>query len=294
MLKKLSKEQEEAMSVVRDEWMRAFNSCPDLIDEEFVRGEIEWVYSLAKLKKPEVIIADSPYSAQVIVNRRAGNKKMSYYSVGWRMSTWDWGWTAFYDYFDRIGIDLKCEHWARWRKFVRFGAIFSTIQLDGLCVVSRMPLFIKRDDESNNPRLHSINGPAIRFRDGFEIYSLWGVRFPRDLYLKVVSRKIDAKDVLQLENIEQRMAALRFLGAEEVLKAFDSKVVDEKDGYTLLSVDGLTDETEYALKYPCPSTAREYVSFVRPEIGKKKDAILAIASKWGLSKEQWYQIGAHS
>ena len=159
-----------------------------------------------------------------------------------------------------------------------------------------MPIFIRREERGG--RMHSTNGPSIRFKDGYEIYNLWGVEFDRDLYWRIVRNEMPAKDVFKIENIEQRMAALKFLGTEKVLEACDSKLIDSQvdsgTKYDLYQVDGLTEETEYALKYKCPSTGREYVSFVRPEVGKEKDAIKAIASKWRMSKEEWSQIGAHS
>lgn len=291
MINELNPEQIELMAKIRDEWIDAFDTCGDIVDEKQLTDDIAWVYSLANLAAPQVLIVDSPMAAQMVANMIKKTDKPKFFPFGYYMGSWDFGWSSFYDFFDRIGVDLECEHWARWRRVVRSN-MFCTIQFDGLCVVSRMPLFIRR--ESREGRMHSVIGPSIRFRDGFELFNLWGVEFPADLYWKLIRRQISATEVLTIENIEQRMAALKFLGAQAVLAAFDTKIIDEQQGYKLHEIKGLTDDTEYALQYACPSTAREYVSFVKPEIGAKKDAILAIASKWEMSKEQWNQIGAHS
>lgn len=291
MLNELSEDQVVLMSKIRDEWMDAFDACGEIVDEKQLTDDIAWVYSLASLAGPQVLFVESPMAAQMVANMVKKTEKPEFFPFGYYMGNWDFGWSSFYDFFDRIGIDLKCERWSRWRRVVRSN-MFSTIQFDGLCIVSRMPIFISREERGG--RMHSVVGPSIRFRDGYELYNLWGVEFDRETYWRVVRREMPAADILKIENIEQRMAALKFLGAEAVLEAFDSKLIDERDGYQLYSVDGLTEETEYALKYSCPSTAREYVSFVRPEIGAQKDAVAAIASKWGMSKEQWAGIGAHS
>ena len=155
-----------------------------------------------------------------------------------------------------------------------------------------MPIEVHRDSQH---RLHSTGGMAIKWSDGWGIYSLWGVTFDKELFDKVTNRQITAKEVLTLKNIEQRMAALRFLGAESVIEAAESALLNESSkGNKLYSLSGITDQKEYALRYKCPSTGREYVSFVDPMIGAKKDADLAMAWKFNLSKEEYLSIEKES
>jgi hypothetical protein len=228
--------------------------------------------------------------AQVWAQVRA--QKFEYHSFASYGSLDDFGWLAFYDFFERIGIAHKVEAFASFRTLMQSG-VYDMIQLDGACIVVEMPTEIHRE-ATERRALHSVSGPAIKFGDGYQMHSLWGVRFDAELFERVTQRQIKAKDVLKIENMEQRMAALKFLGAESVLAAFDSKIVAEERGYKLHAISGLTDEIEYALQYECPSTARGYVSFVPPEIGKTKDALAAVAWKFGLDKTDWDSIGAHS
>ena len=189
-------------------------------------------------------------------------------------------------------MKLECEKWPPFRDLMKLG-IFSMIQLKGLCIVSEMPTEVRRESMENT-RLHSTESPAVKFADGYEVYRLWGVRFEKDIFDKVTSGQMPAKEVVNLENIEQRMAALRLLGAEKILSDLDSRLEHEEGGYQLYSVHNMTQRVEYALKYKCPTTAREYVSFVRPEVGEKKDAIHAIASKWSMTKEQYLNLAGHA
>jgi len=289
MIEKLTKEQEKLMIEIADEYIDLLDACPEL-DEEKVRSHVEWAYQLAGQKtKPEVIFCDSPLQAQQRCNERLGTS--TYYGTGHRLDLWDLYWTAYYDFFERIGVVYDCEHWPRWKEVAR-SSIFSSIQLEGLCFVSRMPIELHRLE----PRgvMHSTEGPAIRFKDDFKLYFLWGVSFKEDLYWRIVRREISAAEILALENIEQRMVGLKYYGNKEALDAMKAKKIGSEQGYTLYEIDGFFPQKEYALHYSCPSTDREYVSFIDPAVGAKRDPIEAVASKWGLTRQQWLDIRVHS
>jgi hypothetical protein len=286
-------EHEAKMVEVRDRWIKFYNSCKQITKDEeaAVIADVQWVYELAELTKPEVVIVDSPKAAQEAGNKFLKNTEPVYLYSGWRMSGWDCAWTAYYEFFEEIGVKYDCPHWERWKAMVKRG-IYSSIQLDGFCAVSRMPLYIKTDGPDF--KLHNLTGPAMEFADGYSVYALWNVLFDKELFEYLTSGNVDPKRVLALENIEQRMVALKMLGTKAILDNFPNKVMDKKEGYTLYEITGMTSKTNYVLQYFCPSTNKEYLSFVRPEVGEKGDAIEAIASKWNLNKEQWYQIGSHS
>ena len=203
-------------------------------------------------------------------------------------SLWDLGWLAFYDFFERIGIKHKVEAFASFRTLMQSG-VYDMIQLDGVCIVIEMPTELSR--EQGRGRLHSTTGPAIKFGDGYEMYSLWGVRFPKDLFAKVTGGEITAKEVLKIENMEQRMAALRFRGAENLLIDLDAKLLNRSErGNELYFVKDVFSVPAYFLKYKDPSTERIYVSGVDPEIGIDGDADKAMAWKFNWSKEQYSEL----
>lgn len=356
MLTNLTKEQEALIPIVRDEWINRLDSCPKIDREAAITG-MKWLYSLAKLKEPEVIIVDSPLGAQmlaaalknkctvgasvedsvrdsvgasvrdsvwdsvvdsvgnsvgasvwapVVASVRASVVEASVrafvedsvwdsvrVSVGGSITPWSWygriddySWTAFYDYFERIGIDLKCEHWANWKRFITSG-LFVSIQLDGLAIICSMPKYLKR--EAPRGRLHCTTGPAIEWKDGFKLYRLWGVHFDEPLFNSITNKTISQKEVFAIENQEQRMAALKVLGPEYVLTEANSVLLDTSiKGDKLYEVrDVIPDEIIYAVQYKCPSTGRVYIDYVHPDIGEQKDAAIAMASKGRLSKVEW-------
>lgn len=308
MIEKLTPEQEALIPIVRDEWINKLDSCPRM-DKEAATAGMKWCYKLANLKEPEVAIVDSPMSAVILysilkngaesvaealetmkefsvndVLTRKRKLKLHQPDWGWYGRVDDLTWTSYYDYWERIGVDLKCEHWSDWKKFACSG-VFASIQLVDVAILASMPISLKR--ERGGVRLHNENGPAIEWADGYKLFRLWGVHFDEELYKAITQKTISQKDVFKIENQEQRYAALRFLGAEYVLTSHNSKLVDtSKKGDELYEISGIIDEIIYCVKYKCPSTGRVYIDYVSPEVGVKGDATLAMASKGRLTKFQ--------
>jgi len=74
------------------------------------------------------------------------------------------------------------------------------------------------------------------------------------------------EDILKIENIEQRMSALRIFGAEKLLEESHAKLISKSargnELYRIPQEQGFFTEDAYFLKYKCVSTDRIYVSGV--------------------------------
>ena len=130
-------------------------------------------------------------------------EKLKYYSFGSYLSSWYYDWYSFYDYFHRIKA-IKNEKFLKLKEGVK--GIFEVIYLKGYCLVSTCPEYVKK----KAGRLHNEHGPAVKFRDGYSVYALNGVRFPKKLYLQVISRKMKMEDILKIKDIDQRTQAMKF------------------------------------------------------------------------------------
>jgi hypothetical protein len=204
---------------------------------------------------------------------------------------WDLSWLSFYDYFNRISFSVGDDNYKRFARLIDSG-IYDCIQLKGLCIVCENPLEIHRDEKH---RLHSTTGPAIKWADGYELYRLWGVLFEKPLWEQITKNSISPKKIFEIGNIEQRMAALKHIGIDKVLDDKHAKTVHKsKRGNELLKVTGIFRTPKYCLRYKCPSTGREYVSFVSNRAGEAGDADAAMASKFNLSKEQYDHLQLES
>ena len=88
------------------------------------------------------------------------------------------------------------------------------IQLKELCLISKPPTKICRDNQNN---LHSTTGYAVEFADGYGQHYLWGVYFSPETFQKYIVNKASVKEVFALENQEQRAAIIKHIGYETLL-----------------------------------------------------------------------------
>jgi hypothetical protein len=94
--------------------------------------------------------------------------------------------------------------------------------------ISDRPEFIKRDELG---RLHAIDSPAIKYRDGWSIYCVHGVSVPDWIIEKrsdITSKKIDDE-----QNAEVRRIMIDFYGTSRYLQDSGAMQI-HKDKYGIL------------------------------------------------------------
>ena len=106
------------------------------------------------------------------------------------------------------------------------------------CLVSDFPEIL-RVNSQNQP--HAEFGPSHRWRDGFSIWHLNGVRVEQWM-AESHPDDLDARRVLQIENVDQRREVIRRMGSEQLVAQLDATVLDvetrEVGGrYELLAID---------------------------------------------------------
>ena len=342
MLKELTKEQKDLKKVIKDKWIAQLTS--QKIDKEKIREGVEWMYQIAKIQKPKVIILRSPLEIQLGANllnkqemrqeveqevwqevwqeveqevrqeveqevwqevwqeveqevRREveqeveRDKKLKVFNFGYYLSAWYYDWFSFSDFFTEIGV-LKNEKFNRMKELMLAG-IYETIQLDGYCFVSLPPISVRK---SNN-RLHSDHFPAVKFADGYSVYALHGVRFPKELWTKVVSREMPMEEILKIVDIDQRVQAMKYAknGIRDFYKSQNGKCVDSLDKldiearhvhYELWEIPKgeIFTQTVFFALYDCPSAqakgeVREYAK------GVPACKTVAEAMSWGMSSD---------
>ena len=130
------------------------------------------------------------------------------------------------------------------------------------------------------------------------------------------------KEILAIDNIEQRYTALEWVGVNKFLKGarlvdkqyrvvynndYDVKFKNEKVvkvelirkvpkrmKYELFLLKNLLPYPIYVLRYRCPSTGTEYVSYPPKELAKKGDVLECMAWKQELTKEEYLQNNLES
>lgn len=140
----------------------------------------------------------------------------------WFSGSWDsylWGWGdasrrigAVYSYDLNESLDAHC-HLSK-----SVGWLYPS---NDFCILTDRPEIIKLDNEG---RLHNEDGPALRYRDGYSLYSWHGVRVPHEWIEQPES--LTAKTAITWANIEQRRVACEIIGWDNALNQLELTVVD--------------------------------------------------------------------
>ena len=205
---------------------------------------------------------------------------------------WNSYWFSFYTYFRLIDI-VKSPDFDRYYGLVKNHGLWSIQFFEDWCIVTQLPKIIRCD---NDNRLHSVDGAAIEWRNGEKNHYIHGVYFKSQLWEQVVSGLMPAKDVLKIENMEQRQAALSVIPLSNMLKEMNAVLVSVdvvRKGNTIElykiagnSMDIRDDEDVNIIHYFCPSTGREYFDFVPDNI---ETASQGMAWKFGFTNIKDYK-----
>jgi hypothetical protein len=276
-IEKLTAEQESKFGEYVEKWLSIGLSTAPLDFEKAKEASI-LAYRNAGLPEPvNFHVADSPLSAIQLIkgldpslSERQILSDMSY-------GAHDADWLSYYDYFDEVlnvqGIDIlhglmKIAKCCGWVSFYEDTVVFQ-----------HRPETILLDDQN---RLHCENGPAIRYRDGFSIYSWHGVRIPAEWIEE--KHNLTPQVALTWENIEQRRCACEILGWAKILLELNSKVIDSDEDPmigNLLEVNIPDIGTEKFLQVVC-GTGRTFAIPVPPECNT---ALEANAWTYGVAPE---------
>lgn len=236
-LEKLSLEQERLMLRVRDEWIALALGGDCAISTEEITEGVVWLYGLRKLEKPRIVIVDSPLGA-VMAARALGAKEVE--NTDWFGLAHDCGWTAFCDYFSRIGIAGAAEHdgLRRWIRFLRSG-VWDMILYEHVAIISRRPVLVKKDEHGS---LHGERGPAVLFKDGYSVYVWHGTRLSGTTTL--AARIIEDPDTLTAEEIlgERNSEIVRAIGERMGWDKFQHRLKTEIIDQATDEITGLTYE----------------------------------------------------
>lgn len=278
-LEKLTPEQEALIPVIRDKWINRLFSLPK-INEEKATEFVNLVYEISKLKKPKVIIMDSPLAAQKYVQLCTGKKDYEPFSNYGNIG--DYGWVAFYDFFRQIGT-LKNDTYNQYADLLYESAIFDMLVFENACIVVKMPVHIRRNADG---RMHSSTEMAIKWEDGTGFYFINGRHVLDNYFLMAQQGKVTKDTWLSESNEDVKAAWFEIIGSEGVMKVLGAEQVDsnmtvhangELEEHVLYKTPFILPEIGEKLawvKYICPSTGSTYLISCNPKWDNVKDAVL--------------------
>jgi hypothetical protein len=221
MLTHLTPEQEEGLAVVRDEWI-AIGLLTEPADKPEAEAGVAEAYIAADLKPPtQVIWTASPLAGAIEAHKLSVDNPNLDDSEVPKSAIMDQvyracygqhhaGWLAFYDYFTRYTDVTGGERLSGAIRVAKAAGWWWP--LETAVVISDRPAELHRDGQS---RLHAENGPAIRYRDGFSVYSWHGTRVPADL----IESNWSVQQIMEESNAEIRRCAIEKLGWDVFVEA---------------------------------------------------------------------------
>ena len=144
-----------------------------------------------------------------------------------------------------------------------------------IAIVSRKPE-VKMEDG----RLHSDQVPAVSFKDGYELYYLDGVNFPKELWEKVISKEMTLSEIMKIEISDQRTVALKY-NPQAIIKE-NAQLIHKDDRNNELylvensEINTLTNFPKmYFVKMICP-TGRVFIEGVEPKCAEEHPTCLTL------------------
>ena len=153
-------------------------------------------------------------------------------------------------------------------------------------MVRNRPNAINRDDQG---RLHSVAGPAIRWRDGWALYFVHGIRVPTTVVESPETLTIH--DIQGEQNVEVRRVMIERFGHERYIRESGAKLVHRDDWGTLWHAEVPGDEplvmVEVVNATPEPGTVdvfKTYFLRVPPTMRRAKEAV---AWSFGMTENEY-------
>jgi hypothetical protein len=237
-IKELTQEQKAMFPHYVNKWIDV-GTCCEPADRKKAEEGLKLAYKTAKLKPPkEIIWCDSPLSGMLAVtayfyakennlDRRKLTMKdldeviklhIVYFCCFGQHSA---SWLSFYDFFEKECGLVEETKPLRGLKMIAESAGWWWCYKDVAFICERHTI-CSLDDQR---LIHSDKGPAIAFKDGFQIFAIHGVMVPE--YVVMHPEKIDVQDVQKEENMEVRRIKIDRMGVAKYLDAIGAEKIHE-------------------------------------------------------------------
>lgn len=166
-----------------------------------------------------------------------------------------------------------------------------------------VPMPAVRTAEGRPDVLHDDTGrPAVEWWDGTGSHYLQGAEFTRVAYLKVIRSELLIQEIAQLENADQRSVAVTYMSFERLVVDSDAELLDVGVRGTRLyrlplpfriradRVQGYGAFDYFIHMRDASHPEREFVEWVSPDVGRRRNAELCQAHAFGITLEQWLSV----
>ena len=311
MITKLTPAQESRIPEFRDKWIKVGLSTEPVNREEVTKALTDVYAAVGKPRPKFVIILPSPHQVCLAVAMLRLQPKVSAqvraqvsaqvrdqvrdqvhaqvsaqvsYIISWR---WWYGfgqfeayWNSFYEFFESIGIDIsKLKPQLAYTRAAGWSVLFWD-----WAIISDRPESIHRDEQN---RLHCTNAAAVRYRDGFSVWAIHGVRVNEKIVMSPETLTIE--EIESEQNAEIRRVMIERFGQARFLLESGAKEIHHDDFGTLYRKEIPGDEPLVMVKVvnstPEPDGSfKDYFLRVPPD---KTTAHGAVAWTFGMESKDY-------
>ena len=200
---------------------------------------------------------------------------------------------------------VPVSRWARFSRSMRDAldaGLGWVVPVHGELLLVPMPEV--RTAEGRPDVLHDDTGrPAIEWPDGTGDYYLNGTEFDKRLYFRVIRSELLIQQIAVLADADQRSIALTYLSFERLVLDSDAELLDVGAKGTRLyrlplpfrirsdRMAGYGAYDYFIHMRDASHPEREFIEWVDPEVGKRRNAELCQANAFGITLAEWLSVG---
>lgn len=184
---------------------------------------------------------------------------------------------ALLDYFTRLGV-LKLSAWEHWRRTALSGLWCLFLQGGFAAAVAPPSSIHLLQGTQRGARLHSVNGPALAWTDGTDLYRVRGAPVSELFFLD--PDRVPLREILNARGYRLKQALINLLGLPRFMAMTKTSVIDQdvdRAGMPrrLLSLKvGLwADERWCVVEVRCPSKGDLHYLWVPPDMERCSQAV---------------------
>lgn len=146
-----------------------------------------------------------------------------------RLGVFECYWPAFYDFGRKIGAVYSPEADAGLDILLRTRQGHIWWDTPRWVIGCERPEILRVDDQG---RYHCVDGPALRYRDGFSLYYVEGIKVPR--FAIETPEKIEISHIRHEQNVAVRRILMNQYGLQRYLTDSDAELLDRRPNEALL------------------------------------------------------------
>jgi hypothetical protein len=156
---------------------------------------------------------------------------------------WNYGgeWTGYVEWIEFLRVvagyerDGRVEYdkWQSYADLTMHAGI--RVMHKEFCIISDRPSEIHIETVNGRGRLHNLSGPAKRYRDGWSIYEIHGVRVPAQVI--EAPQTLTVEQIRGEQNAEVRRVMIERYGAAKYIEKIGATVIARDEYGELLSAD---------------------------------------------------------